>query len=746
MGEVARRTGSWRDRMRGLPVLAGLGALAAMLGSCGGGDAASSAEAGGPSRTYLSVAASDPDGDALHYQWRVTAGTIQNLDAPQTVWTLPDGPGVHFAYVTVTDGRGGHAVQQYAVATDALETPAPVPAARAMMQPVPTENEAEAGATVRLSLYRGGLPFVPASGTGAAQVRRVYLPDTHVEVVSGGTVHARATSDWRGQIALPRLPAGRYALRCTPAFDGTVRENCAALDVGGEAELETREVAGPPAGRNLRLHGHVALADGRACGWRDLHAGIEDAATVQLLAADGTPRTRAQRVNAYGDYAIDAAVGLREALVLQVRCGRDEVRLAVPVPEGGFVGGASRELSHRLPSRAPAIARVIATGPDGNVRGQMIAPEAGVASNGLPGAERFLAYKGLDTRASACAYYRAVGAVRDCDAQGRPIDAISFEDWKRERRFAPHQAGNPEVRATYINRMDLNLVRRMVATRAGERDIGFYVCNHPGPSAGLPAVAEIDEVVATALADERQVACVAMDWVAMPGVNGGQPFTRFFTFGPDGGLLLSVNLDGRGEKFMPGACVACHGGSRYAGRFPQAPGASPNLGSNFLPFDTGNYLFASGEGLDEAAQQVAIHALNRLVQQTAPTPATRRLIDGWYASGTTRLDRGHVPPAWQALGADGQRFYREVIGTACRTCHTAMRERFDWDASPALVFGRPQVCGGSEDLERGASMANALMSHDDLMRRVKADDSLAALMTRFLGCTAPADDPAHPRR
>ncbi|MGH8796711.1 MAG: hypothetical protein ACREXI_06620, partial [Caldimonas sp.] len=48
-------------------------------GPAGGSEADS-----GPDTTTLSVEAVDADGDALHYQWRVTAGSIDNRDARQT--------------------------------------------------------------------------------------------------------------------------------------------------------------------------------------------------------------------------------------------------------------------------------------------------------------------------------------------------------------------------------------------------------------------------------------------------------------------------------------------------------------------------------------------------------------------------------------------------------------------------------------------------------------------------------------
>jgi len=731
--------------MGGVVALALLSAL--VLASCGGGEGGSGSP-GGPARTYLSAAAADPDGDTLHYQWRVTAGTIQNADAPQVVWTMPDGPGVHFAYLTVTDGRGGHTVQQYAVATDALQIPAPTTAARRFTAPAVPDTT---GATARVTVDAGSPDFQPPAGSAApAAARTVYRPDVLVEAVqqADSTVRASATTDWRGQAALPTLATGTYDLSCTAAHD-LVKRACGTLPVGVESPMVNTHALDLSAAQNLRLHGHIALADGRVCGWRDGFAGIEDAATVQLLRADGSAVTRPLRVNAYGDYALDAPVGVHEALTLQVRCGRDEALLPVPADAAGYAAGRPVERSYTLANHAPAIARVIATGPDGNVRGQMVVPETDATSNVLPGPDRFLTYKGLDTRQSACRYYRAIGAAADCDAQGQPTDTLSFEDWKRARHLAPYTAGNAEVRATYINRIDLNLVRRMVATQSAANDVAFYVCNHPGPSAAAPTGSEVDEVIATALADERQIACVAMDWSVTPGTNGDRPYTKFLTFGPDGRLLLSVNLDGRGEKFMPGACVACHGGAQYAGRFPALGNPSPNLGSNFLPFDTGNYLFSSVLDLTEPAQGAALKRLNELVVATQPAKATAALVQGWYASGGTQLDKAYVPPAWTVAAGqppEAAEFYRRVIGTSCRTCHAAMRDSFDWDSQPAALFGRSHVCGGGPNLERSGSMANALITHDNLMRRAQADPALAALMQRFLGCVGAADDPLYPRR
>jgi hypothetical protein len=131
------------------------------------------------------------------------------------------------------------------------------------------------------------------------------------------------------------------------------------------------------------------------------------------------------------------------------------------------------------------------------------------------------------------------------------------------------------------------------------------VCNHAPPldsngkavAVSLPASAigptqqqAVDTAVANGVNNQNLVACVAMDYVVSPRVNGGKPFTRFLIFGPSGELLPSVNLDGRGEKFVPGACVACHGAIAMQGNtrptaavrrisvhifFPMMPGTSP---------------------------------------------------------------------------------------------------------------------------------------------------------------------------
>jgi hypothetical protein len=723
-----------------------------LAAGCGGGRG--NDRDSGPQQTTLSVAASDADGDALSYQWRVTGGVIDNRNASETVWTMPAGPGLHFAYVTVSDGKGGYAEQQFAVSTDALAIAAPARAAITRPEPVLSGVD---GITGRLRLRYQGRSFVPAAG-GAPVERFIYAPSVRVELRAAGATVFSGVSDESGEVQLPALPTGSYDVRCGTSLNSVLMA-CSSFTLNDKSAptVNVEPTNGIPTGNNLRLHGHIVLSDGSVCGARNDFAGIRSTGTVQVIDATGAAQSAQVEINRFGDYAIDAPVLVGAPHKLRVRCDSLSTILDIAAP-AGFVG-TPIELSASLPNSRPRIEKIVANGPDGNVRGRMVVAEANASSNSLPGPDHFLAYKGKDTRLGACLYYKSFGAAEDCDEQGNMVKPLSLDDWKRKHQLQPYAAGNPEHKATYINKLDLNLVRRMSATQSSPNNIAFYVCNSPGPEGSTQR--EIDEVIGTARAGEREVACVAMEWSVTKGVNSDKPFTKFLTFGPDGSLLLSVNLDGRGEKFMPGTCVACHGGTHYSGKFPDKHGmpASPFLGSAFLTFDTANFSFSTDNGLRKPEQQAAIMELNKLVAATerdvvGPSPIVN-LVNGWYAGGSSTLNEAYVPEEWNKLETarpGATRLYREVVGSSCRTCHAAFKG-FDWDSNPLRIIipagstsRNDHVCGGSRDLIVNASMPNALISRDRVLERVKSDPSLAALMQEFFGCTTRLPDPAYDRR
>ena len=477
-----------RQPRRGNGLIANaLGMLAAWaLVSCGGGGGSGNAQDSGPDKTYLSVQASDADGDPLQYQWRATAGTIENRNSPQTVWTMPAGPGLHFAYVTISDGKGGYVEQQYAVSSDALGTSTP---SRAPLSWAPPSTNTTSSSAGRLRFSSADALLFAVPGGGAAVSRQVYLPDVQVQIESaGGAVVASGVTDLAGELSLPPLDPGTYAVKCA-TVQGAPLAPCDAVTPtvtvvsGGIVAVLTPHPTLTPA-RNLRLFGHVALADGGACGSQSEFFAVQSAATVQLLQSDGTALAPATRVNRFGDYAIDAAVLAKGQYQLLVSCEGYSKTLAVPASPDplGYVSTAPIELSHQIANSRPAVVKMVANGPDGNVRGAMVVPESGV-SNGLPGWSQFLTYKGHDTRVSACLYYQSLGAATGCDAQGNLQNPITLDDWRRQHKLAPYDAGNAQVAATYINRMDLNLVRRMTRPRRRPTTSRSTSATIPAPTA-----------------------------------------------------------------------------------------------------------------------------------------------------------------------------------------------------------------------------------------------------------------------
>src|ERR1035438_2585019 len=299
---------------------------AAALGSCGGGSTGSDLNSG-VNKTYLSVDATDADGDALQYQWRVTSGTIDNKNASETVWTMPDGPGLHFAYVAISDGKGGWAEQQYAVSSDALGTTAPIL--------TPVTNVAPAVADVDGSMARlrfssaDATLFAPPAG-GTAQARIVYLPGIQVQVVAGdGTIVFAGRPDLAGEVDLPKLPTNvGYSILCSTQADAPLVP-CGTLTGTSQASVHA-VVPALTSARNLRLFGHVALADGGVCGHENAFFGILSAASVQLRQTDGTAIGSAATVNRFGDYEIDAAVPVQATLQGEVQCEGYDETLDVP--------------------------------------------------------------------------------------------------------------------------------------------------------------------------------------------------------------------------------------------------------------------------------------------------------------------------------------------------------------------------------------------------------------------------------
>jgi len=442
-----------------------------------------------------------------------------------------------------------------------------------------------------------------------------------------------------------------------------------------------------------------------------------------------------------------------------------------------------KSMSATLNGRNIGIFPVPPVVPPGILPSDDLAEREGNKLTGPP--SRFLAFKGLDTRAGSCQYYKAVGAVEDCDFSGNYTGkTLTFNEWRQAVQIDEFHKPSPQgfdlqATAVFINTTDLNLTRDHHSTRNGFdlAQMAAYVCNHPGPApnnsdpTGLfPSSSAVDSAIDAVLQVDAAhpqgrnlVACVAMDSVPITDFAGqpvrgptGNTFARFLIFGPNGDLLPSINLDGYGEKFVPGACVACHGGRKYFalanntpdqppgvfqpifGGFPEDGSGSPDLEAYFLPYDVGNFAFHSRRHrFTSDEQHIPIFQLNSIafnanysiaftnnpvgpLQAPPQAIAFSNLFFGWYFNpnppfnftGTFNFD--YVPPIY----ADRD-FYKEVVARSCRTCHVAMDQpqaNFELEVPPA-AFVAQLVCGQA----RGQSLFGTEVSHTMPNSRVTFD-------------------------
>jgi hypothetical protein len=608
----------------------------------------------------MSVDAGEDFGNPLTYRWRATDGRIVDQNSPTTDWTLPNGPGIHFAYVLVSNGKGGYTEGRIAVNTDSNPTTMVVP--------------------------RNQYPAAPPASIPTA--------------VSG------------------------------------------------------------------QIKGMVILDDASVCGTRNPFFGVNVNATVQFADNGGNLLGQAMVLNpyAYGQFAITPPNANASRLIFTC----ENATLAVnsfsstdPSANIFIIRGTAqpqvKSMSATLNGTDIGIFPVPPVVPQGILPSDYL---AGRQSDNLIGPPpRFLAFKGLDTRLGSCQYYKSVGAVEDCDAAGNyQGKTLTFDAWRQAVQIDEFCNPYPDclplpfqAKAVFINKTDLNLTRDHHSIQPpgipGPPALAAYVCNHSGPTpnsdsdpTGLfPSPAAVDAAIDAVLhvdADHRLghnlIACVAMDRLPITSVTGQrvkrhsdfEPFTRFLTFGPNGDLLPSVNLDGNGEKFVPGACVACHGGTNYfaltdATHGPSQPnfGGFPetgvldgaDLGSYFLPYDVDNFAFhSSRHPYTKDDQQSAIFDLNYIAWQTnydiagvnanrpaQPTQqqqAFNNLFHGWYPNSSTFVSRtdpqAYVPSTYQ-----DRPFYLNVVAASCRTCHIAMDER-NFDIFDPVNFAvEDLVCG-----------------------------------------------------
>lgn len=197
----------------------------------------------------------------------------------------------------------------------------------------------------------------------------------------------------------------------------------------------------------------------------------------------------------------------------------------------------------------------------------------------------------------------------------------------------------------------------------------------------------------------------------------GQRIVKFYNFAPDGTRNLMVDLDGRGPKAMPGACIYCHGGradplqqkcdsGSLTGACSWVFPRQGNVWGRMQGIEVDAVQFSTTAGYTRADQEAALKRINQTVlctfpywRFTSPAPSMPEdacripntagewagdsgaaLIKGWYGGdGMTyaTFTSGYLPTYWQLAstlyttpvptGADS--LYQSVVVPSCRSCH-----------------------------------------------------------------------------
>ena len=725
------RSTSWRGVLRSAFALAVLATASLTLINKGRSSAHPASPAPKPLQVTVSVSVSNAGGGKLSYQWGSTDGTIVQVNAATTTWTLPDGPGIHFAYVLVSNGKGGFTERRVVLNTDTIGNPPTLPPPTVLSPPpsgVPSGNfyrEVIEWGSVSAVNHGVRMPSIPEYIEDSSTLK--HYPPT-------GTV----STNKQGVFLISKVPAITHLItQC--AVDGVTYADCSSNGPSPFPSMPsnvavTDYVYGTPLTFPPVISGNLVLLDGTPCGTQNEFFNVHVTPTATLLDGAGIKLFGPVPVNELGDYSLPYNAS---AATVLLNCQGSSVKVAI----GSLNPTGVTDLGQvKMPGISAPVVSGMTAKLGTTVVGTMLAPTSGQPSDIVPLSDAFLTEKGLDTRIQACQYYKAIGAVTSCSSTGGLVGAIDFDDWQQQVKIGKYATGTAtEYTATYINKEDLNLAREHHSISYGAGNTAAYVCNHLGPA--TDSQTDINTAIDNTVAGLDLVACVAMDYMSHTGVNGGKPFTRFFIFGPSGALLPSVNLDTRREKFVPGTCVVCHGGDKYAGHFGPP---TPNVGGHFLPYDTGNFEFSTKAGLTEADQEASIYNLNQNVLLAGPTAAESSLIAGWYSAGHT-LNKTYLPASWVGQGATAASYYQNVLARSCRSCHTAMVSGLDFDNYANITPGGPfyrgedatydvgsTVCGGRQ-VVRSHSMPNSLITFNRFWNSSGTAVDQPSITSQFFG-------------
>lgn len=292
----------------------------------------------------------------------------------------------------------------------------------------------------------------------------------------------------------------------------------------------------------------------------------------------------------------------------------------------------------------------------------------------------------------AQAYYAAVDPANQKD---------TLDKWKAANGFG--SGTGTEINVIFGDVRDLGYGRNLTFRQNTNGTVVANVENYFVEAAAGYTYSRIN-LDAAILKDQRQHAGTNAIEVT-PGPNGGPSFAKFYTFDPGtGNRRMTINMDGRGEKAMPGPCISCHGGRGDALTPPDANGKRLfNLVQNALSQTRGDvqarlhllepdtFDYSTVAGFSRAEQEAKMKAINKMVLCTYPIakpssfpedacrPAAN--LNEWQGVAALQVKNAYggdglpnavfedtyVPNSWLVAGQST--LYKEVVATSCRACH-----------------------------------------------------------------------------
>lgn len=320
-----------------------------------------------------------------------------------------------------------------------------------------------------------------------------------------------------------------------------------------------------------------------------------------------------------------------------------------------------------------------------------------------------------NTSTYATAYYAAIDPGNNED---------TLDKWKAANGFGNLSTGT-ETTVVVGDQKDLGYGRRITARRSNTATNGTYtiavmVENYLVKPAAYYTYSSLN-LDAAVVQDQRwHVGTNAIEFSGSACVAQVDPascvstikFAKFYTFDPTtGARLLAADLDGRGDKSMPGICITCHGGrgdplTPAAGSptglplFPwvgnSASAKRGDVQAHLQPLIVDSFGYSTTPGYTRADQETKLKTINEwvlssypmLAASLFPEDANRRVIttaNEWAGTAASIIKAAYggdglpnatfsdtyLPAGWQTAPAvaPAENLYKTVVAPYCRTCH-----------------------------------------------------------------------------